>query len=115
MHDVLCVQWWEGELERAYSLYRARCLSEIAQTPTAVYKKSVPKYLAQRRGPAPRGQVVSPPTGVGLNWSIGKGNEQNGQGERRVEAPEEKHANIKYVTQNLPRELFIELIQGFHH
>jgi hypothetical protein len=116
---MLCVQWWEGELERGYVLHRAKCLSELRPISAALATVSIPTYMTPRIRLPPAVQVVSLAGGSG--GAVGKGKrkgleEKEGEkGESGKEVgEEEKDAMVKYVMQDLSRELYTELMEGFH-
>jgi hypothetical protein len=99
------MQWWEGELERGYVLHRARCLSE----PSSL---SVPTYLTARIGPPPTVQAAS--LAEGSEGSMGEGTEKAEEDEEDRDGEDEKAATLKYVLHDLARDLYTELLEGFH-
>jgi hypothetical protein len=108
------VQWWEEtETERGYVIHRARCLLEFLPICRALAAVSIPTYLlipkylvACIRRP-PIVQLVS--LAQGPRRAAGKGKRNGEEG-----GEEEKAATLKYVTHDLARELYTELLEGFH-
>jgi hypothetical protein len=94
---MVCVQRWEYELERPYTLYRARHVSECGAL--------VPAYLRQR---VERGEQLP---SVQLQGASG---EQAVGGEGGQPSEEEMQATLKLVIEDLAPELFIELMAGFY-
>jgi hypothetical protein len=105
------LQWWDGELERGYLLYRARTLHDACtvhqQTPT----HPLPSYLEARAA------------GLALPWvTVAEGQQEGAGGQwgrKRTVAPpgvqqQERHAITEWAMKPLSGELFMELMQGFH-
>jgi hypothetical protein len=69
---------------------------------------SIPTYLIARTGPLPTVQVAS------LDEGLEGAEEADEEGEGEGRGEEEKDATLKYVTQDLAPELYIELLEGFH-
>lgn len=107
---TVCLQSWEGEQNRAYSLHRARCVREDGTCRVQAPAAPVSAYLRQRverKRPLPRvalqrGRATRASTKRGMGAAGGEVSE------------EEKDAMIDYVTHDLAPELYIELMQGFY-
>jgi hypothetical protein len=113
---VMFVQWWEGELERAYYIHRARRMHEDGisrqQAPTA----TVPAYVRTRVGRKkrfPRVHVIGENGGRATRASAKRGRGATGE-EPSEEEEKEKGAMLKYVIHDLAQELYTELFAGFH-
>lgn len=92
-------QEWEGELERAYVVHRARRVHEDRATQRQAPGSPVPAYLegrVHRKRQLPYMQVEA-----GWAW-------------RTHEEEEEMEMIVAYVVRDLAPELFIELMAGFH-
>jgi hypothetical protein len=112
------LQWWKGELKRGYLIHRARCLLEFLPISRALAAVSIPtylpipKYLVTRIRRPPTVELVS--LADGLEGGLGKGKRKTGEDEEDRDGEEEKDATLKYVLHDLARELYIELMKGFH-
>jgi hypothetical protein len=107
------LQWWDGELARAYALHRARRVHEDSSTRQQAPGALVPAYLrkrVERQKRLPRVQLQGDNRGRATRASAKRTIE--GTGEQLSE--EEKDATLKYVVHDLAPELYIELMAGFH-
>jgi hypothetical protein len=113
--DVTYVQWWEEtELERGYVIHRARCLLELSSMLAPLDKTAsipayllIPKYLVACIRRPPIVHLVS--LAEGPEGAVEKSKREGEEG-----GEEEKDATLKYVTHDLARELFVELMEGFY-
>lgn len=80
----MLVQWWEGELERGYMLYKARRLTQLraSMRPWANYSRPADADVLESSGGA-AGQ-------------------------------ESRQAVLTHVLHDLPEDLFTELLAAFH-
>jgi hypothetical protein len=102
--SVPLLQWWEGELQRAYVLHKARTLHEDTATCQQAPAAPVPAYLSRRV----QGGKRLPQVQI---------QESGGSGGRRTRAAakeEEMCAMVGCVVKDLSAELYIELLAGFH-
>lgn len=109
-------QWWEGELQRAYALYRARRVHEDSTTQQQAPGALVPAYLTGRVERSERLPSVTLQLGADDGKRAARGSvkrSKGGKGGQPLEE-EEKSATLKYVTHDLVRELYLELMEGFH-
>lgn len=87
-----CVpQWWDGELERRSLLYRARILHDAYATHQEAPTRPVHAYLKARME-----------AGLALPWVEVAPGQQEG------------HAIMKWVVQELNKDLFTELVHYFY-
>jgi hypothetical protein len=101
-------------------IHRARCHLEFLPVSRALAAVSIPtdplipRYLTARIRRPPTVELVS--LADGLEGGLGKGKRQAGEDEEGREGTreEEKAATLKYVLHDLARELYIELLEGFH-
>lgn len=108
-------QWWEGELQRAYALYRARRVHEDSTTHQHAPGAVVPAYLMGRVERGERLPSVAVQLGADDGKRAARGSakrSKDGKGGQPLE--EEKSTTLKYVTHDLVRELYFELMEGFH-
>jgi hypothetical protein len=112
----MCVQWWEGELQRAYVLHKARTLHEDAATRQQAPAAPVPVYLSPRvQGGKRLPQVevgARQQEEAGTRGAAKRGTAEEGQ--EKVEDGEEVCAMVGYVVKDLGAELYTELLQGLH-
>lgn len=102
---VVCIcvflQWWEGELERRFVLYRTRTLLGAYTTHHQAPTHPVPAFLGPRvnAGHAlPRVEVV----------------ERDGATTKTAaQEQKERHAMLGLVVKGMSEELFTELMQAF--
>jgi hypothetical protein len=109
---VPVLQWWEGELQRAYVLHKARTLHEDTATRQQAPAAPVPAYLRARVMPGsvlPSVQVVAIDQ-AGEEGAAKRGRKEGGQAKEE----EEKCAMVGFVVKDLAAELYIELLAGFH-
>jgi hypothetical protein len=109
-------QWWEGELERRYTLSRATYLHKAYATRRDKPTPGLPTFLEAR---LPSVEVVS------LQSQGGDEKDQAGANGKRKAAgeggsslgadvgEEERHAVLSYVLKGLNEELLTELLEGF--
>jgi hypothetical protein len=97
--SVPALQWWEGELQRAYVLHKARTLHEDTATRQQATAAPVPPYLSPRGTP---GNVMPSVEVVAIG--------QAGRDQRE----EEVCAMVGFVVKDLSAELYIELLAGFY-
>lgn len=100
-------QRWNSELERPYSLYRARRIHEEKIRRKQAPTDPVPAYLEARMangGPWPA---------VALSVSRKKGELGKVESQRR-DKEEERHAVVRYVIRDMAREFYVDLMEGFH-
>jgi hypothetical protein len=106
-------QWWDGELERAYALHRARQMHEDSTRGQQAPGGPVPAYLRQRverKRRLPRVQLQEDNGGRATRASAeSKGDQTDGQASQ-----EGMDAVLKYAIQDLVPELYVELMMGFH-
>jgi ankyrin repeat protein len=91
--SVPVLQWWQGELQRAYVLHKARTLHEDTATRQQAPAAPVPAYLSARvteDSVMPSVQVVT------------------------IQQEEVVCAMAGFVVKDLAAELYIELLAGFH-
>ena len=103
-------QWWKGELERRYLLYRARCLHDAHTTHQHTPTAPVPALL---KGRVAAGHALPSVETAPQQSQAGA----SGQGRASTEAAhadEERHAVLQYVVTQLNEQLFTELVKGFH-
>lgn len=108
----MCVQRWEGALQRGYVLHRARRVHEDSISREQAPGAPVSAYLrarAERGGELPRVHIELQAvaerrtTQASTNRGVRKG----------VKASEEeKGATLEYVIHDLVPELYIELLAG---
>jgi hypothetical protein len=98
--SVPVLQWWEGELQRAYILHKARTLHEDTATRQHAHAAPVPAYLS------PRVQGGKRLPHVQIQGSGGSG----GRRTREEEKDEEVCAMVGFVVKDLSAELYIELL-----
>jgi hypothetical protein len=103
------VQWWEGELQRAYVLHKARTLHEDAATRQQAPAAPVPAYLS----PRVQGGSVMPQVDIRGRGGSG-GPRTRAAANRGGEDEEAICAMVGYVVKDLAAELYIELLQGLH-
>jgi hypothetical protein len=109
------LQEWEGHLQRAYILHKARLLHEGTAIRQHAPAASVAAYLrprADKNKPMPRVAIVE-------RHSMG-GQVARGAVKRILEAggeevKEENNAMVAFVVKDLAAELYTELMAGFHH
>jgi hypothetical protein len=108
------LQWWEGELQRAYVLHKARTLHEDTATRQQAPAAPVPAYLTARVQGGKRLPHVQ------IQASGGSGGRRTRGAARRIaerggeEKDEEVCAMVGFVVKDLSAELYIELLAGFH-
>jgi hypothetical protein len=106
-------QWWDGELERAYALHRARQMHEDSTRRQQAPGGPVPAYLRQRverkRG-LPRVQLQEDKGGRATRASAKR---RSGRTDGEA-SQEEMDAMVKYAVEDLAPELYVELMMGFH-
>jgi hypothetical protein len=111
---LLCVrQWWEGELERAYALHRARQMHEDSTRRQQAPGGPVPAYLRQRverKRRLPRVQLQEDNGGRATRASAKR---RSGRTDGEA-SQEEMDAMLKYAVEDLAPELYVELMMGFH-
>lgn len=79
------MQWWEGELERGYVLYKARRLTQLRASLRPLAEYSCPADVD-----------VLQPSGAA------------------AEEEEPRQALLTHVLHDLPEDLFTELLAGFY-
>jgi hypothetical protein len=105
------LQWWEGELQRAYVLHKARTLHEDTTTHQQAPAAPVPAYLRTR---VQAGNAMPSVEGGAIAQGGEEGAAKRGREERGQEKAEELCAMVQYVVKDLAAELYVELLQGFH-
>jgi hypothetical protein len=111
---LVLLQEWEGHLQRAYVLHKARALHEGTTTRNEVPAAPVPAYLrprADKNKGMPRVELVE----RGSNG----GRVTRGEVKRTIdmggeEVEKEKDAMVAFVVKDLAAELYTELMAGFH-
>jgi hypothetical protein len=106
---VHVLQWWEGELQRAYVLHKARTLHDDAATRQQAPAAPVPAYLSARVTPGsmlPSVQVVAIDE-AGEEGAAKREREEGGQAKE-----EEMCAMVGFVVRDLDGHLYTELLEG---
>jgi hypothetical protein len=109
-----CVQWWEGELQRAYVLHKARTLHQDATTRQQAPAAPVPAYLSPRVQGGKRLPQVQVRGRGGSGGPRTRGAAKRGAEEDGQKNEEEVCAMVGYVVKDLAAELYTELLQGLH-
>jgi hypothetical protein len=106
-------QWWDGELERAYTLHRARRVHDDSTHRAQASTAEVPAYLRQRidTGDEMPHVLLSGDNGKPTTRALAK-RYRGGTGGELLD--EEKGATLEYVMHDLAQELYTELLAGFH-
>jgi hypothetical protein len=107
--SVPVLQWWEGELHRAYVLHKARTLHEDTATRQQAPAAPVPAYLTARVTPGsvlPSMQVVAIDE-AGEEGAAKREREEGGQAKE-----EEVFAMVGFVVRDLDGHLYTELLEG---
>jgi hypothetical protein len=112
---VSVLQWWEGELQRAYVLHKARTLHQDTTTHQQAPAAPVPAYLrtriqAGKRLPQLKVRDRGSSGGPRTRGAAKRGREE----ERGQEMEEEVGTMVQYVVKDLAAELYVELLEGFH-
>jgi hypothetical protein len=105
-------QWWDGELERAYALHRARQMHEDSTRRQQAPGGPVPAYLRQRverKRRLPRVELQEDNGGRATRASAKRSGRTDGEASQ-----EEMDAMVKYAVEDLAPELYVELMMGFH-
>jgi hypothetical protein len=102
------VQWWEGELARAYVLHKARTLHDDTATHQQTPAATVPAYLR------PRVQEGSLMPSVEVVTIEQGGEEKGGEGGQQKQMEEKIRAMVGFVMKDLAAELYTELLAGLH-
>jgi hypothetical protein len=106
--SVPVLRWWEGELQRAYVVHKARTLHDDTATLQQGPAAPVPAYLRAR---LPHVQIQG---------SDGSGGRRTRGAAKRIaerggeDKDEEVCAMVGFVVKDLSAELYIELLAGFH-
>jgi hypothetical protein len=108
------LQWWEGELERAYVLHRARRVQQDTTTPQQARAAAVPAYLKARADKGRRLPSVHVQGWGSRKGPVTRGAAQGHVGEGGEQAEKEREAVVRFVVEGLATELYTELIAGFH-
>lgn len=109
--SVSMMQWWEGEVQRAYVLHKARTLHEAVTTGQHAPSALLPAYLSRRMQEGrvmPSVEVVARQRGR-QKGAVKRARQEGGRGEE-----EEACAMMGYVVKDLAAELYVELLAGFH-
>jgi hypothetical protein len=110
--SVPVLQWWEGELQRAYVLHKARTLHEDTATRQQAPAAHVPAYLSRRVQGGKRLPQVQ------IQASGGNGGRRTRGAARTIaerggeEKDEEVCAMVGFVVRELDGHLYIELLAG---
>jgi hypothetical protein len=109
------LQWWKGELDRAYALHKARTLHEGTATRQQAPAAPLPAYLSPR---VLGGSAIMPSVEVGTEAGKGKRSRGGQDGMTsyygQVEVVEEEMAAmVGFVVKDLATELYTELRAGF--
>lgn len=109
-HVSVCFpQWWEGQLERAYYIYRARCLLDLPEAQGVGRTRTTPTFLEGRLAAGHRGPTVE------LSGIRRASHKQRKRGRsQRDEVDGERNAVLAYVIQDLPRNLFNNFMEDVH-
>ncbi len=106
------LQWYEGELQRAALLSKARAVVDatesISKAPEKVGAKTEAEAQAAREEAAPaylRGRVGR---GEALPWV----EVEEGQAGQTEEEEEERRAVLEYAVKDMPEDLHVELMEG---
>jgi hypothetical protein len=110
----MLLQEWEGHLQRAYVLHKARDLHEGTATRNEVSAAPVAAYLMTRPGrnrPMPRVEIVGRCSNGGrvTRGAVKRTHDAGGE-----EVEKEKDAVVAFVVKDLAAELYTELMAGFH-
>jgi hypothetical protein len=113
------VQWWDGELQRAYVLHKARMLHDDTATRQQAPAAPVPAYLSPRvqggkRLPQVQVRGRGGSGGPRTRGAAKRGVEEAGGQEKEKEEEEEVCAMVGYVVKDLAAELYTELLQGLY-
>jgi hypothetical protein len=108
------LQEWEGHLQRAYVLHKARALYEGTATRNEVPAAPVPAYLrprADKNKGMPRVEMIGRDSTGGrvTRGEVKRTIEMGGE-----EVEKEKDAMVVFVVKDLAAELYTELLVGFH-
>jgi hypothetical protein len=105
------LQWWEGELQRAYVLHKARTLHDVIATRQQAPAAPVPAYLTARvtlGSMLPSVQVVA----IDEAGEEGAAQREREEGGQAKEEDQEVCAMVRFVVRDLDGHLYTELLEG---
>jgi hypothetical protein len=115
--SLLVLQEWEGHLQRAYVLHKARALHDGIATRQHTPAAPVPAYLrprADKNRHMPRVAIIERDSNGGrvTRAAVKRMMEMGGEA---MEKEKEKDAMVAFVVKDLAAEVYTELMAGFHH
>lgn len=112
---MLLLQWYEGEVERAYHLHRARRVCEAHRDHQLFPTAAVPEYVRGRAAAGlqlPEVEVLAMPERPMTRAAKRKRQqrEEGGQQGPAVVSEEERRSTLCWVVEDLNPELYLELM-----